>query len=60
MAKPPDEPRHSILTILWRNAVMKKPSRPQPLLRDTDAPIRGRPRKRRDPQQPQLTLDPMP
>jgi bifunctional non-homologous end joining protein LigD len=39
---------------------MKKPSRSKPLLRDTDAPIRSRPRKRRDPQQPQLTLDPMP
>ena len=56
----PVSTRHSILTILWRNAAMKKPSRPQPLLRDTDAPIRGRPRKRRDPQQPQLALDPMP
>lgn len=60
MAKRPNSPRHSILTVLWRNAAMKKPSRPQPLLRDTDAPIRGRARKRRDPQQPQLTLDPMP
>jgi hypothetical protein len=39
---------------------MKKAIRPQPLLRDTDAPIRGRARKRRDPHQPQLTLDPMP
>ncbi|KAA0685983.1 ATP-dependent DNA ligase [Neorhizobium sp. P12A] len=32
----------------------------QPLLRDTDAPLRGQPRKPRDPDQPQLQFDPMP
>lgn len=36
----------------------RKPS--QPLLGEADAPLRGRPRRRRDPSQPQLTLDPMP
>ncbi|WET74114.1 non-homologous end-joining DNA ligase [Rhizobium croatiense] len=36
----------------------RKPS--QPLLGDAEAPIRSRPRKKRDPAQPQLTLDPMP
>ncbi|PDS72384.1 non-homologous end-joining DNA ligase [Rhizobium phaseoli] len=41
---------------------MTKPPRkpPQPLLGDAEAPIRSRPRKKRDPAQPQLTLDPMP
>ncbi|MBB2719111.1 UNVERIFIED_ORG: bifunctional non-homologous end joining protein LigD [Rhizobium etli] len=39
----------------------KPPRKPaQPLLGDADAPIRSRPRKKRDPAQPQLTLDPMP
>ncbi|ULR43638.1 non-homologous end-joining DNA ligase [Rhizobium sp. K102] len=36
----------------------RKPS--QPLLGDADAPLRSRPRKKRDPAQHQLTLDPMP
>ncbi|MBX5015976.1 non-homologous end-joining DNA ligase [Rhizobium lentis] len=36
----------------------RKPS--QPLLGDADAPIRSKPRRRRDPAQPQLPLDPMP
>jgi bifunctional non-homologous end joining protein LigD len=36
----------------------RKPSKP--LLRETDAPVRGQPRRRRDPAQPQLPLDPMP
>lgn len=41
---------------------MTKPPRQksQPLLRETDLPIRSRPRKRRDPAQPQLPFDPMP
>lgn len=41
---------------------MTKPPRQksQPLLRETDAPIRSRPRKPRDPAQPQLPFDPMP
>ncbi|MGO7969269.1 hypothetical protein ACC720_39180, partial [Rhizobium ruizarguesonis] len=30
------------------------------LLRDTDAPIRSRPRGKRNPAQPQLLFDPMP
>ncbi|MBY3075881.1 ATP-dependent DNA ligase [Rhizobium laguerreae] len=40
---------------------MTKPPRkpPKPLLRD-DAPIRSRPRRQRDPAQPNLPLDPMP
>ncbi|QKK18672.1 non-homologous end-joining DNA ligase [Rhizobium indicum] len=40
---------------------MTKPPRKssKPLLRD-DAPIRGRPRRQRDPAQPNLPLDPMP
>jgi len=39
----------------------KPPRKPaQPLLGDAEAPIRSRPRKKRDPAQPQLTLDPMP
>ncbi|ANL52882.1 non-homologous end-joining DNA ligase [Rhizobium phaseoli] len=36
----------------------RKPS--QPLLGDADAPLRSRPRKKQDPAQHQLTLDPMP
>ncbi|MGR9477033.1 non-homologous end-joining DNA ligase [Rhizobium leguminosarum] len=41
---------------------MKKPSRKSslPLLRDAEVPIRSRPRRRRDPAQPQLPFDPMP
>ncbi|WP_429819122.1 non-homologous end-joining DNA ligase [Ensifer sp. B1-9] len=39
---------------------MAKTPRSKPLLRDTDAPIRSRPRKPRDPAQPRLLLDPMP
>jgi bifunctional non-homologous end joining protein LigD len=41
---------------------MTKPPRQktQPLLRETEAPIRSRPRKARDPAQPQLPFDPMP
>ncbi|MDR9764104.1 non-homologous end-joining DNA ligase [Rhizobium redzepovicii] len=35
-------------------------SRSKPLLGGAEAPIRSRPRKKRDPAQPQLTLDPMP
>ncbi|MGO8093251.1 non-homologous end-joining DNA ligase [Rhizobium leguminosarum] len=32
----------------------------KPLLHESDAPVRGRPRRRRDPAQPNLLLDPMP
>ncbi|ANM12025.1 non-homologous end-joining DNA ligase [Rhizobium sp. N324] len=41
---------------------MIKPPRkpPQPLLGEADAPLRSRPRRRRDPAQPNLLLDPMP
>ncbi|NEJ73763.1 ATP-dependent DNA ligase [Rhizobium phaseoli] len=41
---------------------MTKPPRTpsKPLLGDVDAPIRSRARRRRDPAQPQLILDPMP
>lgn len=39
---------------------MTKPPRSRPLLRDTEAPIRSRPRKKRNPAQPQLLFDPMP
>ncbi|TBF23405.1 ATP-dependent DNA ligase (plasmid) [Rhizobium leguminosarum] len=39
---------------------MKKPPRSKPLLRDTEAPIRSRPRSKRNPAQPQLLFDPMP
>ncbi|MGR9270785.1 non-homologous end-joining DNA ligase (plasmid) [Rhizobium leguminosarum] len=39
---------------------MKKPPRSKPLLRDTEAPIRSRPRRKRNPAQPQLPFDPMP
>ncbi|MGO7788375.1 non-homologous end-joining DNA ligase [Rhizobium ruizarguesonis] len=40
---------------------MTKPSRKssKPLLHESDAPVRGRPRRRRDPAQPNLPLDPM-
>ncbi|MBA1346007.1 non-homologous end-joining DNA ligase [Rhizobium sp. WYCCWR 11146] len=41
---------------------MTKPPRKssKPLLHESDAPVRGRPRQRRDPAQPNLPLDPMP
>ncbi|EJC66167.1 DNA polymerase LigD-like ligase domain-containing protein [Rhizobium leguminosarum bv. viciae WSM1455] len=39
---------------------MTKPPKPKPLLQDTDKPVRSRPRKPRDPAQPNLLLDPMP
>ncbi|NEJ46626.1 non-homologous end-joining DNA ligase [Rhizobium leguminosarum] len=39
---------------------MTKPPTSKPLLRDTDRPVRSRPRKSRDPAQPNLPLDPMP
>lgn len=39
---------------------MSKPPKSKPLLSDTDQPVRSRPRKRRDPAQPNLPLDPMP
>ncbi|WP_327209862.1 non-homologous end-joining DNA ligase [Rhizobium leguminosarum] len=39
---------------------MPKPPRSKPLLRDTEARIRSRPRKKRNPAQPQLLFDPMP
>ncbi|NEI06145.1 ATP-dependent DNA ligase [Rhizobium leguminosarum] len=41
---------------------MTKPPRkpPKPLLGEADAPLRSRPRRRRDPAQPNLPLDPMP
>ncbi|TAV48370.1 ATP-dependent DNA ligase [Rhizobium leguminosarum] len=40
---------------------MTKPPRKssKPLLYESDAPVRGRPRRRRDPAQPNLPLDPM-
>lgn len=38
---------------------MKKPTTAKPLLRQ-DEPLRSRPRRRRDPAQPNLLLDPMP
>ncbi|MBY3067481.1 ATP-dependent DNA ligase [Rhizobium laguerreae] len=38
---------------------MTKPPKPKPLLQD-DKPVRSRPRKPRDPAQPNLPLDPMP
>ncbi|TAY73918.1 non-homologous end-joining DNA ligase [Rhizobium ruizarguesonis] len=40
---------------------MTKPPRKssKPLLHESDAPVRGRPRRRRDPAQPNLPLDPM-
>jgi bifunctional non-homologous end joining protein LigD len=39
---------------------MTKPPKPKPLLRDADKPVRSRPRKPRNPAQPNLPLDPMP
>ncbi|NKJ96103.1 ATP-dependent DNA ligase [Rhizobium leguminosarum bv. viciae] len=39
---------------------MTKPPKPKPLLQDADKPVRSRPRKPRDPTQPNLPLDPMP
>ncbi|MEH7837199.1 non-homologous end-joining DNA ligase [Rhizobium laguerreae] len=39
---------------------MTKPPKPKPLLQDTEKPVRSRPRKPRDPAQPNLPLDPMP
>ncbi|NLS17137.1 ATP-dependent DNA ligase [Rhizobium sp. P40RR-XXII] len=39
---------------------MKKPPRSKPLLRDAEAPIRSKPRVKRNPAQPQLPFDPMP
>ncbi|TCR80778.1 non-homologous end-joining DNA ligase [Rhizobium sp. BK376] len=39
---------------------MTKPPRSKPLLSDTEAPIRSRPRQKRNPAQPQLLFDPMP
>ncbi|MFS8116724.1 RNA ligase family protein, partial [Rhizobium jaguaris] len=39
---------------------MTKPPRSKPLVRDTEAPIRSKPRVKRNPAQPQLLFDPMP
>ncbi|MGO7589932.1 non-homologous end-joining DNA ligase [Rhizobium leguminosarum] len=39
---------------------MTKPPKSKPLLQDADKPVRSRPRKPRDPAQPNLPLDPMP
>ncbi|MBY5374603.1 ATP-dependent DNA ligase (plasmid) [Rhizobium leguminosarum] len=39
---------------------MTKSPKPKPLLKDADKPVRSRPRKPRDPDQPNLPLDPMP
>jgi bifunctional non-homologous end joining protein LigD len=39
---------------------MTKPPKPKPLLRDADKPVRSRPRKPRNPAQPNLPLDPIP
>ncbi|MGO6879495.1 non-homologous end-joining DNA ligase [Rhizobium ruizarguesonis] len=39
---------------------MMKPPKPKPLLQDADKPVRSRPRKPRNPAQPNLPLDPMP
>ncbi|TAY23203.1 ATP-dependent DNA ligase [Rhizobium ruizarguesonis] len=39
---------------------MTKPPKPKPLLQDAEKPVRSRPRKARDPAQPNLPLDPMP
>ncbi|MGO7903669.1 non-homologous end-joining DNA ligase [Rhizobium leguminosarum] len=39
---------------------MAKPPKSKPLLRDVDKPVTSRPRKPRDPAQPNLLLDPMP
>ncbi|TBE49227.1 ATP-dependent DNA ligase [Rhizobium ruizarguesonis] len=39
---------------------MTKPPKPKPLLQDADKPVQSRPRKPRNPAQPNLPLDPMP
>jgi bifunctional non-homologous end joining protein LigD len=39
---------------------MTKPPKSKPLLRDTDAPVRSQPRRKRVPEQPALAFDPMP
>lgn len=39
---------------------MAKSPRSKPLLRDTEAPLRSKPRRKRNPAQPQLLFDPMP
>ncbi|QJS27488.1 non-homologous end-joining DNA ligase [Rhizobium ruizarguesonis] len=39
---------------------MTKPPKTKPLLQDPDKPVRSRPRKPRNPAQPNLPLDPMP
>lgn len=39
---------------------MTKPPRTKPLLQDSDAPARSRPRRKRNPAQPELAFDPMP
>ncbi|MGO7015649.1 non-homologous end-joining DNA ligase [Rhizobium leguminosarum] len=39
---------------------MTKPPKSKPLLEDADKPVRSRPRKPRNPAQPNLLLDPMP
>jgi bifunctional non-homologous end joining protein LigD len=39
---------------------MSKLPKNKPLLSDADPPVQSRPRKRRDPAQPSLPLDPMP
>ncbi|NNU66508.1 ATP-dependent DNA ligase [Rhizobium sp. WYCCWR 11152] len=39
---------------------MTKPPKPKPLLQDAGKPVRSRPRKPRNPAQPNLPLDPMP
>ncbi|MCW0014930.1 non-homologous end-joining DNA ligase [Rhizobium sp. BT-226] len=39
---------------------MTKPPKSKPLLQDADKPVRSRPRKPRNPAQPNLPLDPMP
>ncbi|MBD8688649.1 MULTISPECIES: non-homologous end-joining DNA ligase [unclassified Rhizobium] len=39
---------------------MTKPPRSKPLLRETEASIRSKPRRKRNPAQPQLLFDPMP
>lgn len=39
---------------------MTKPPRSKPLLRDTEATLRSKPRRKRNPAQPQLLFDPMP
>lgn len=39
---------------------MTKPPRSKPLLRDSEAPLRSKPHRKRNPAQPQLLFDPMP